>query len=324
MKKLFFTLTLISVLCVTAAPLAYAQNAPAPAAAATTPGDRTIHDASTDLNEALGKSGLNSFQNKPHELSSVDPGADTITSLIFTAIDILKYVLGTIAVIMATISGVKLITAGSKADEAFEKERTALKYIIFGLILVMIADQLVTKVFFGDYGECIASASNAKECSKVGSSLIKGIYDFILAMMASVSLFVLVLSGFRMVSAAGNDDVIGKAKKRIGFSIAGLLVSAVAEFAIKGIIFRDGGKEGIDVASANMLVINFTNFVAAFIGFGSFLMLVYGGYLYVASFGNEDQTGKAKKIIQSALIGVVIAITAFAIVTTIATFNSRP
>lgn len=330
MKKFLFTLVLASMLMMSGVPFVFAQE-PAPAAPASPPGpgqssDRSIHDISTDLDKVFGaqKSGLNSFQNTPHELSAVDPGADTITSLIFKVIDIIKYVLGTIAVIMATISGIKLVTAQSKADEVFEKEKTALKFIIFGLILVMIADQLVTKVFFGDTGECIASASNAKDCAIQGSSLIKGIYSFILAMMASIAVLVLVISGFRMVSAAGNDDVIGKAKKRIAMAIAGLLVAAVAEFGVKGIIFRDGGQKGIDIGGANALVVNITNFVSAFIGLGALAMLFYGGYLYVASFGNDDQTGKAKKIMQSALLGIVIAIVAYAIVTTIATFNSRP
>lgn len=269
------------------------------------------------------KSGLSSFEGRLHQLSSVDPGADLLTSIIFSGIDLLKYVLGTIAIIFAIISGVKMIMAGTKIDEVSTKEKTALKYIGLGLILVIVADELVTKVFFGDYGECLASATNSKDCAIAGGSVAKGMYSLIWAMLASVSVLVLVIAGFRMVTSAGNEEVIGKEKKRIMYAVLGLLLAGVAEFAVKKIIFRDGGEKGIDVEAAQKLVISFTNFIASFIGVGAFVMLIYGGYLYLASFGNEEQTGKAKKIIIGAFIGITIAFAAYAIVNTIIAFSGR-
>ena len=47
------------------------------------------------------------------------------------------------------------------------------------------------------------------------------------------------------------------------------------------------------------------------------LLLVIGGIRYVMSFGNEEQQGGAKKTIQYALIGLVVVIFAYAIVTNI-------
>lgn len=269
------------------------------------------------------KSGLSDFAGRLHEQSAVDPGADILTSVIFTGIDFLKYLLGAIAVIFAIISGVKLISAGTKIDEVSQKEKDSLKFIIYGLIMVIIADELVTKVFFGEYGECLASATNARDCAVAGSTLTKGLYSFILAMLGTISIFVLVVAGFRMATSLGNEEVIGKEKKRITWAIIGILLAGVAEFAIKGIIFREGGAKGIDVVGAQKLVFTFTNFIASFIGVGAFLMLFYGGFLYVASFGNEEQTGKAKKIIIGAVVGIVIALAAFGIVATLTSFIGR-
>lgn len=274
------------------------------------------------LDEILKDSGLQNFSGRYHQLSNVEPGADVLTSIIFTVIDFAKYLLGGVAVIYVIVSGIKLIVAGKKIDEVSEKEKENLKYIIYGLILIITADELITKVFFGEYGECVASATNAAECAKVGGSLIKGIYGLILSVMATVAIFVLVVSAFRLITSAGEEESIGKQKKRITMAIVGLIIAAMGEFVVKGIVFPSGGTKGIDVAAAQKLVANLTSFIAAFIGAGAFAMLFYGGYLYVISVGNDEKTGKAKKIIIGAIIGILIALAAFGIVTTLTSFTS--
>lgn len=274
------------------------------------------------LDQIVGSTSLQTFEGQLHKLSSVEPGADIITSAIFYLIDFVKYLMGAIAVIFVIVSGIKLITAGSKIDEVSEKQKDSAKYIIYGLILIIIADELVTKVFFGEYGECIASATNAEECAKTGSSIITGLYDLILSVIATVSVFMLVLSAFELITAYGNEETIKKQKKRIGLSVVGLLLAGVAEFVVKKIIFQEGGTKMIDVASAQQLVFNFTNFIAAFIGVSAFAMLLYGGFSYVSSFGNEEKTGKAKKIIVGAVIGILIALAAFGLTATLSNLTS--
>lgn len=275
-----------------------------------------------DVETILGPSGLSNFAGRYHRLSSTDPGADQITSLIFYVVDFIKYVLGGIAVLYLIVVGVKLIAAGKKVDEVSEKAKENLKYIIFGLLLVITADELVTKVFFGDYGECWESTENAQECAGQGSSLIKGIYSLILSVIASLAVLVLVISAFRLITAYGNEETIKKETGRLKYSIAGILVAAMGEFVVKRLIFRDGGTEQIDIRETQRLIYKFINFLSAFIGAGAFAMLFYGGYLYVVSYGNDEQTGKAKKIIMGAFIGIIIAIAAFGIVTTVTSFTS--
>jgi len=275
--------------------------------------------------EKRGREGgpeLGNFANRFHELSSVESGADTLTSIIFIALDFIKYILGAITVIFVTITGVKLVVSGSKADEEFDKAKKALKYIIMALVLVIISDELVTKVFFGEYGECIASSANAQQCAQEGATIIKGLYSFVLAMVASIAIFMLVYSGFRMITFYDNEEELNKYKKQIVWAIAGLVLAGIAEFAVKGVVFPEAGERLFDVDAGIQLVSQLTNFAAGFIAAGSFVILFYGGYLYVASFGNEELTGKAKKIIMGAIIGMLIALVAFGAVTTVASLSS--
>lgn len=57
-----------------------------------------------------------------------------------------------------------------------------------------------------------------------------------------------------------------------------------------------------------------TTFSIGFTGSVAFIALVYGGVLYVSTFGDETQTGKAKKIIMWALIGLAISMFSYAFV----------
>lgn len=317
--QLVLILSMVTVGNLGVLPAYAAGEAPAPAAAAAP----APQNAFEGLSEILStqKTGLSDFSGRLHPNSSVDQGTDILTSIIFTVLDFLKYILGTIVVIFVIVQAIQLITAGKRVDEVSEKVKSSFKYIIIGFILIIVADELVTKVFFGDYGECLASADTAKDCAKAGGSVAKGVYSLILALLSSIAVLVLVLAGFRMVMAGGNEEVVTAQKKRIGWAVVGLILAGVGEFAVKGILFRDGGTKGIDFEAARKLVFTFTNFIAAFIGTASFAVMLYGGYLYVASFGNEEQTGKAKKMITGAIVGILIALAAFGIVRTISTFS---
>lgn len=55
------------------------------------------------------------------------------------------------------------------------------------------------------------------------------------------------------------------------------------------------------------------NFGIAAIGIAALLMIMLGGYMYIASAGNNSQMEKAKGVITDALIGVVMALTAWLI-----------
>jgi len=59
------------------------------------------------------------------------------------------------------------------------------------------------------------------------------------------------------------------------------------------------------------------NFILGFLGFIAVVYVIYGGFLYVASGGNQENVDKGKKIILYAAIGIVIILASFAIVNTV-------
>lgn len=71
--------------------------------------------------------------------------------------------------------------------------------------------------------------------------------------------------------------------------------------------------------SLRNIVITILNFVLSFLGILAVAMIIYGGFLYVSSAGNQEKTDQGKKIVTYAVIGIVIILISFALVNTVLT-----
>ena len=74
----------------------------------------------------------------------------------------------------------------------------------------------------------------------------------------------------------------------------------------------DGAANGVD--RPNDLVKNVVNGILYFVGILSVIMLIWGGILYTTSSGDSSKVTTAKNTIMYAVIGLVVAIFAYAIV----------
>lgn len=51
----------------------------------------------------------------------------------------------------------------------------------------------------------------------------------------------------------------------------------------------------------------------SFLGIVFFILMIYGGYLWMLARGNEQQVDKAKNLITAAIVGLIIVLSAYAI-----------
>lgn len=96
------------------------------------------------------------------------------------------------------------------------------------------------------------------------------------------------------------------------FSLVGLLwvVPLVASAQLLGTPTPPGTAQG-NLADVILRIINY---VLAIVGVIALAVLVYGGFMYITSAGNEDQIESAKRIIINAIIGIVVIGVAAALV----------
>jgi len=66
--------------------------------------------------------------------------------------------------------------------------------------------------------------------------------------------------------------------------------------------------------------VNIVRYLMTFLGIIAVIVILYGGFLWLTAGGNEDRVGSAKKTIIAGVIGLVIIIAAYAIVTIVVGF----
>jgi hypothetical protein len=249
-----------------------------------------------------------------HSSQNYQSGASQITSTIYFLLDFFKYILGGIAVMMLIISGLKLILSGRQVADAMSKEKETLSYAFTGLVLIIVADQLI-RGFFGAEGEIYRTGADMQMAAEAGSNLASGFTGLIRIFIPSIAVLSIVMAGFRLLISRGDNDKLTKAKKQITWAILGLVLAGLSEIIIFRVIFPDKGTRIPDAIEFAKLVITMTNFIAGFISTIAVIMIIYAGYLYVVSLGGNG-LDKAKTILKGALIGLVIAMGAFALVNT--------
>lgn len=266
--------------------------------------------------------GFRSFSGNSNADSIQKPGLDSLTGIIYTVVDLLKYVVGIIATLIIVISITRLIAANSdSSEEEFGKLKDNLLYAIIAVIGMISIDFFFKSVLVIGTDNFLSTAANAERFALAGAGELRGIYNFIQAIVGSVAVLIMTVAGFRLVANAGDEEAINKLKNQLIYGSAGLIIVAISEFVVKDIIFIDGGSS-FSVQKGRELIVTFTNFISGFVTLAAFLGFIYAGYLYVTSGVGEDNAEKVKKIIIGGIIAILVSAGAFAIVNTVVRLDS--
>jgi hypothetical protein len=82
---------------------------------------------------------------------------------------------------------------------------------------------------------------------------------------------------------------------------------------------RDRPSDIPDAVDIRVVIVRILNYVLSFVGLIAVGFLIWAGFLYLTSGGNEEQSGKAKKLILQVIIGIIIILLSWVIVNTIIT-----
>jgi type IV secretory pathway VirB2 component (pilin) len=243
-------------------------------------------------------------------------GTQGILTAIKTFLNFFKLIVAPVAVLTIVLMGARMVAAGKENEEMLGKAKNYIAFALEGLIIIFVADSAVN-VFFGAEGEIFRGGQNgAAQFANEAGTLFQGFYGLMQVMLATLSVVVFISTGMRYVAGSYSDDQISTAKRHITWASAGIFAVGVSEFVVKQILFKNQGTE-LGVIEAQQLFVQVTNFVAGTMGSLSFLFLFYAGYLYVTARETEDQVAKAKKIIAGAFVGIIIALAAFALTSTL-------
>ena len=280
------------------------------------------------LDEIVGQTGLPSEKDfLPRGTTpGNDQGINHLEGLILTVVDLVKYLIYGIAIFLMVFQGFKLIIAGKDIDTFSDEAKKNAKYSLMAILIVFVADTAVRKVFFPESGAIFENnGANIALYGAEGIVQIRSIYNIMAYLTGALALATIIFSGVGMSMSAGSEDAFKKHQNRILWALAGLLLVGIAEFVVKDVLFPDLGTKLPNIGKGILLVKKFTNFMSGFVTTISFMVILYGGYLYVLAATSEENLEKAKKAIISGIVGILLSAAAFGLATTlIKTDDSGP
>jgi hypothetical protein len=266
--------------------------------------------------------GLPSFLTGQHKDAPSDyqqPGVGEVTSPIYFALDVFRYFISGIAMVVVIIAAIRLV-ANSSPEEA-DKARNGLIYGIVGLILIQLADIIVKKMFFGENGEAF-QANEVEFFGEAANSQIRGVVGFMNFFVAAGAVLVIVIRGIMVITSAGEEEAMTKAKKHVTYAAVGLAAAGLSELVVRGFIFPENGAAMPAIDKGKQVLVMMTNYISGFIAIAAFLTLFYAGYLYVVTVGKDETNEKVRRLFTGAVIALVLTAGSFALVNTLVKFET--
>src|SRR3989344_1988413 len=147
------------------------------------------------------------------------------------------------------------------------------------------------------------------------SAIIFNVADFFALIVIALAALFLVYAGFLYVTSRGDESQAATAKRQIAYAFIGIIIASF--YLIILVALEDAATAPIPSANAIITIIirPLVDFLQTFGYITAVLFLVYAGFKYIASRGDEEEAATAKRQILYAIIGLFIIAAANIIIT---------
>ncbi len=224
------------------------------------------------------------------------------------ALEIFNTIHGAGRALVVIVSTTMLVRAsakmiGSISEEKMEEGRKSLGTTIMGIILINLTYAFVN-IFWGN------GSGRIENGAQILNGEILGLVSWIQVIVGVLAVAVLVISGFKAIASFGKDDAWDDLKKAIIGVIVGILL-IVFDSVIISAIGADGNASPTAIVH---MIISIVRDLLGYLALIAVIMIIYAGVMMIVTLGNEDQYGKSKALIVRVLIGLVIIMFSYFIV----------
>ncbi|PID86473.1 hypothetical protein CSB08_00635 [Candidatus Gracilibacteria bacterium] len=239
----------------------------------------------------------------------VESFENVATSLLTT----IKYILMGVFVLYMVYNGVMMIISQGSDEEQLSKSKRQIWYSVVALLFINIPGTLYDSF---NTGELVGNSSIGGSWKDKGSSNIffdfstfentlEGqVIGFMKVIIFGLAIFFIMLSGIKLLTSRGREDVVKESKIKIIYSLFALifvgLIHAWQNFIFTGDL-DDGTSLFKDMAN---LALYLAVPIAVF-------FLTMAAYYYITSAGDEDKIKKAKNIVINIVIATIILLASY-------------
>ena len=198
---------------------------------------------------------------------------------------------------------------------------------IFFVLFVIQAVLILSFAFTPSFASAITLYNPLGSLREPGPVVEKAVQGFA-ALIGAVAIAFMVFSGFKLVIARGDEQAVEKAKGGLQWAVGGFVVALLAFVIISGTAQFLGFSppdEGSDELTSPLgegddfqtVLIGIMKRFLEITGVATILLVIYYGFRYVISRGNEEAVEKAKKGLQWSLVGFAVSLLSYTIISTI-------
>lgn len=253
-----------------------------------------------------------------------DTGQNTMVKLVLGGLGYVKTLTVVIGILYFTLLGYVLVSEGHNEEEV-TKAKKGMIFMLIAFMGISMAEDL-GKIFDMENATLLENPQEILKRVHLFDKQVEIFITFVKYAMGAYATLMVVQSGVKLVTAGGNEEESGKHKKSIMYSAGGLLLIYVGDIFINKVFYKvdktiysgiSGVHPKVDAKEGVDQLIGITNFIVSFVGPLAVLMLIGGAIMYATAGGNDENLQKAKRIIITSAIGILIIYGAFAIVSTV-------
>ncbi|MCB9808631.1 hypothetical protein H6770_05270 [Candidatus Peribacteria bacterium] len=197
--------------------------------------------------------------------------------------------------------------------------------LLLGIVCAVVPDLALAQFYNGPgiVGGITAAEAVGGIAGNDIRTVVLNILLALLLFMGLAAVVVIVIAGIWLVLSLGDESAMDRAKKIILYTIAGLILIALASALVMFLITATGGTSifgevpnlgaagGTDIrATVTAILKSILNFMALI----AVVVIVLAGIYMVVSLGNETAIERAKRMILYVVIGLIVILLARAIV----------
>ena len=269
---------------------------------------------------------------------NIGPGERLIVGGLFQVVDIIRLILGGLAAAYLVWSGFLLVSSSGEAQET-EVAKRSIVWSFLALMLMLSLDTILQDILYGggeiNFGDILQVSENNNFAALDGAgAFISNFVAWLEALFAVLVVVMVVVSGWRMVAAMGEEEEITKQKSVLFWLAMAVVVFLFNNIAIEQVLYpwaigaaSDGGNVVANFspnAAAGVAEITaFLMYMLTFLGVVALAVALYAGARLIMAFGDEEGQEAAKKTLVGAGIGIVVVLSSFAVTSTLLSTDTR-
>ncbi len=246
-------------------------------------------------------------------------GEDMAASVVRRSINLIKYLIGGVALMFGLIYAMSFIFARGN-EESLSKSKKNFLWLLVGFLIIMVAEN-ISNIFNPEIAK-----SDQLINFQAGRDQLRDIANYLKWIFGSVIMLLITISGIRLVTAGGNQETIDKEKRHLIWSSIGMLIILLASNLVNA-IYVIKSPEVIIAAESTIAVTELGGIIRlllVFLGPITILFTIVAGFMYLTALDNEERASKAKRMIIGGVTGIVIIYSAYALVGTFMTAQLTP